>query len=117
MLAAVKHLWSLPGVTQNLGFLPVKYHHFACDTHQIVFAEGTPVETFYAGAQARAALSDNAILRLVRNIPALKSDVTPQPARPFIGNAKIQRVLSRHIAHSRPLVPTDARSLQSPTVV
>ena len=116
VLAAAKHLWSLPGVTQDLGFLPVQYHHFACDNHEIVFANGTPVETFYAGAQARAALSTKAIQRLVKNIPTLRSDVPPTSARPFIGNAKIQRVLSRHIAHNRPLVPTDA-TLQSPTVV
>jgi len=103
VLAPAKHLRSLLGVSQSWGGVPIKYHHFACAQHEVVFAEAAPVETFYPGPQARASLSDTSLAELERRIPALRNTPYPEPARPFAGRGKIEQMIARHRKNVRAL--------------
>jgi hypothetical protein len=104
VFAAAKHLLSVPGVTQALGFLPVQYHHFACANHEVVFANGAPVETFFAGAQALATLSDTSLRRLYHQIPLTQTGATPEPAQPFLEGNRLKQLIWRHQKNRRDFV-------------
>ena len=49
----------------------VSYHHFLCDKHQIVFAEGCPAETLYPGTQALGTVDADAREEITRLFPQL----------------------------------------------
>lgn len=50
----------------------VDYHHLLLPAHEIIFAEGTPSESFQPGAQGIATLSPENRLRLLAAVPELE---------------------------------------------
>ncbi len=104
VLAAAKHLLPVPGVTQTLGFLPVQYHHFACANHEVIFANGTPVETFFANKQALATLSTTDLQRLQNQMPATRTGARPNPAKPLLEGKRLKQMIWRHQKNRRDFV-------------
>ena len=94
----------MPSVTQALGFLPVQYHHFACENHEVVFANGTYVETFFAGKQALENLSETARKRLFEQVPLTQGGANPEPAKPFLGGKRLKQLIWRHQKNRRDFV-------------
>lgn len=62
------------------------YHHLLCREHEVLFAEGTWVESFWPGASALSSLAPAALQSLLDAVPALKDgpDSYGEPARPFV---------------------------------
>lgn len=56
VLVAAKHLVN-DGTIRIVPCETVAYWHFLCDSHQIVFAEATPVESLYPGQQSLKAVT------------------------------------------------------------
>lgn len=104
VLVAAKHLLPLDGITQSLGFLPVQYHHFACAFHEVVFANGAEVETFYAGTQAMKTISDIALRQMQRQISKAQFECLREPARPFLAGKRLKHMIDRHQKNLRDFV-------------
>ncbi|MFV0387041.1 Hint domain-containing protein [Paracoccus sp. (in: a-proteobacteria)] len=59
--------------------------HVACANHEVLLAEGAPMESFYTGKMAIKALGIPQRLALIAAFPEIGSGENPmQPARPFI---------------------------------
>ncbi len=97
VLLPAKFLQSVHGIIQALRFLPVTYHHFACRRHEIVFANGAEVESFFPGPEALKTLSDKARSTLPVDIHQTL------PARPFVRGKAAQKLLWRHARNKLPL--------------
>jgi hypothetical protein len=54
----------------------VTYMHLMFDTHEVIYAEGFPTESFFAGDVGIAAISGFAREELFAAFPALRSDVS-----------------------------------------
>ena len=70
VLVAAKHLLSLPGVDRMEGGW-VRYFHILFDAHEIVFAAGTPCESFHPGTASLRGMDDAPRSELFALFPAL----------------------------------------------
>ncbi|WP_411956991.1 Hint domain-containing protein [Paracoccus homiensis] len=69
-------------------------HHIACDDHQILSAEGAPMESFFTGPMALRALALPQRTGLVIAFPSLALGENPMtPARPFINRRDYARMI------------------------
>lgn len=97
-LVRAKHLVGPNGtiarVDQNCR--DVVYFHLLFESHQIVFANGTPTESFYPGPQAMASLQPSAaqhVLSLVSGLDRVGVHCAyGQTARPFMAKRHVQKI-------------------------
>ncbi len=74
----------------------ITYVHLMFETHQIVLAEGTPSESFFAGPQGLAALGPGPRSEILALFPDLAHGVLPETAR--ARSILHPRELTRHVA-------------------
>ncbi len=74
VLVAAKHLMNHPGVTST-PVDAVDYIHVMFDRHEIIYANGTPTESFYPGDSALGAVSDGSRDEMFGIFPELRSDL------------------------------------------
>ena len=91
VLVAVHNLLSLPGVRKSLGVLPVTYHHFALQRHEIIFANGAATESLLTGPEARRSLPDRPEFQRVM-----------APARIVAQGIRVRKMLERHLRNRTP---------------
>lgn len=91
MIPAIK-LTRLPGIYVDEGVTEVSYHHLLFDRHEIIYAEGAPTESLYLGAQAKQAMSVEALEEIYALFPELEQQ-TPEPARRFVDTGKMVKRL------------------------
>ncbi|MEM1299248.1 MAG: Hint domain-containing protein [Pseudomonadota bacterium] len=100
-LALAKGLLPAPGVRRMEGRREVTYHTLLFDQHEIIFAEGLAVETFFPGPFALGLLSPVQRLALLAHFPGLLED----PVRAY--GPPVRRIMSRReaeeMARTRPL--------------
>jgi hypothetical protein len=82
VLAPVVQLVGHPGIAVEPPGRGVSYLHLMFDRHEIVRAEGAPVESLYFGPGLREGLPAAQVAEILALFPALASDA-PAPARPF----------------------------------
>lgn len=70
VLVAAKHLVN-DGSIRIVPCREVRYYHFLCDQHQIVFAEGCPAESLFPGAQTLKSVDVEARDEIIRIFPQL----------------------------------------------
>ncbi|MEM9032862.1 MAG: Hint domain-containing protein, partial [Pseudomonadota bacterium] len=101
LVPAVK-LVGLPAITQEETADTVRYVHFMCDRHEVVFANGTPSETLFPGPMAQAMMTPEAWHEL--------SLIRPQaiePARSIVDGKRGVRLATRHRKNRHALVCVD----------
>lgn len=107
-LARAVHLTEgTPGIRIAWGKRQVTYIHLMFESHQIIFSEGIPSESFYPGPLALGALSCAARSELITLFPQLGTlqksrHITPpygHPARVFLENRKAVRIWKREMPH------------------
>lgn len=86
VLVAVKALLGLPGfeVAEDVG--GVIYVHLLFDDHEVVIADGAPMESLFLGAGAREAVGDEALQEIRTIMPELVDMMISgqgEPARPL----------------------------------
>lgn len=129
-LAAAVTLEALPGVRRKRGCRAVTYVTVMFDAHEVIFAEGAPVESFYPAAGGVAVLAPADRLRLIAAAPGLSSGVAAgfgPPARPILPNRAARDLAAARelrfaapgqagwpIQRSRP-VPTASARLANPS--
>ena len=78
-LVAARHLCGLiDGVHLVSQPEALSYFHMVFDSHEVIFAEGAPTESFYPGAEALAALAPEARVELFTLFPGLRCGQMPQ---------------------------------------
>lgn len=97
-LVRAVHLLRLQGGKARLarGCRRVTYHHFMCERHQVVFANGAGVDSFYPGPQAIGALDMSARCRMAELLPEL----------PRFGALEVYGAMARAVAKPRDLPPS-----------
>ncbi|MDP5306908.1 Hint domain-containing protein [Paracoccus spongiarum] len=94
-LISARHLMKsgAPGIGLRPGAGAFDLVHIAFAAHQVVIAEGAPMESFYTGRMAVRALSVAQRLGLIACFPAIATGENPMtPARPFIGHRDLARI-------------------------
>ena len=105
LLPAVK-LVGYNGISRMLPAEGIRYVHFMCQRHEIVFANGCPAESLYLGPQALKSLPGDAVEEIEALFPGLISRNGPlvSPARPFLEKrGKIDTLLLRHRKNGKEL--------------
>lgn len=104
LVAAVK-LTGLPGIDVVEDAAEVEYFHLVFKTHEVVFAEGAPSESFYPGPEALKTLSPAAKREIVTLFPELgRKENGVAPAR-FIPSSRHQKeFVQRHQKNNRPVL-------------
>ncbi len=102
VLVSAKSLLPAFGVQQDCPNTAVSYVHFALDSHEIVFANRTPVESFWPGKQALLSLSTVPLRRLVTSAPKLFTCFeSNQTAALIIEGQSRKKMISRIILNDR----------------
>ena len=100
-LAAAAALTGLPGIRRMKGCRRVTYHALLFARHQIIFAQGAPVESFYPGPQGLSTLGPMDRLRLLATLPGLRSHgptgYGPR-AHPVLSNRAARRLAASDLA-------------------
>ncbi len=105
VLVAARQMLGMPGVDIAETTDGVTYFHFMFDAHEVVFSNGAPTESMFAGPQAVLALDAEARDEIVALFPELlQPDANPVPARPFPDTGRrARRLVERHVITSRPI--------------
>ena len=102
VLVRAKDLIGARGITAAPLHSDVLLFHLLLDRHAVVFANGAATESLYLGKEAVRALAPSA-RALIPDLAAVqKQHNTSGPARQMVPGARARRMLSRHLANSRP---------------
>ncbi|TRW97391.1 Hint domain-containing protein [Paracoccus sp. M683] len=96
VLVAARHLQAAgaDGVSIVKNGKPFTLVHIACADHQIIQAEGAPMETFFPGPMAIRMLTGPARQSLLQAFPGLERGENPmRPARPFLKRNEVEALL------------------------
>lgn len=106
-LVPAKRVDILPGIAIDRRLPWQGYAHILFDRHEVVFAEGAPVESLLPGEQALKSMGDAARDEILTIFPELCTGETrPEPAR-CIPNGRQQRLLAqRHRKNAKALLST-----------
>lgn len=99
VLVPAGKLLAMPGITRDARPAPYTYHHFMCDDHEVVLANGAPCETLMRGDEAFRTLEGSA-----RTAWQLLRRTGRGPVRPIRARARdIERLVLRHARNGKPL--------------
>ena len=106
VLVAAKHLLGLPGIAVAEDLAEVTYVHFLCDQHEVVFANGAPTESLYAGPMTLRALGEAAVAEIMQIFPDLAQldSFRLSPARPLVRGSDGRHMAARHLKNSMDLL-------------
>lgn len=106
VLVAAKHLIGLPGIALAEDVAEVTYLHFLCDRHEVVFANGAPTESLYAGPVAMKALGDAAVAEILGLFPELgqMGSYGLTPARVLVKGREGRSMAERHAKNAMALL-------------
>ncbi|EBA11745.1 Hint domain-containing protein [Roseobacter sp. CCS2] len=104
LVPAIK-MADMPGVFLDKNCTSVTYFHLLFDQHQIIYAEGAPVESLFTGPEALKSVSPAARAEIMALFPEVAHlDYTPEPAR-FMPSGKLQKhLIARHVKNNRAIV-------------
>ncbi|WP_299353093.1 Hint domain-containing protein [uncultured Shimia sp.] len=105
-LIAAKKLTEIPGIFVDEQAQSVSYYHMLFDKHGIVFSEGAPTESLFAGREALNAIGAEAREEVMTLFPELCSpEFTPVAARHIPEKGKhVRELVGRHIKNQKPLL-------------
>lgn len=103
LIAAIK-LVEMPGVYLDAESADVEYFHLLFDSHEVVYANGSPSESLYTGPEALKALSDAARAEILTLFPeVLEIDYAPDAAAYIPKGSRQRRLVDRHSGNQKPL--------------
>ncbi|MEM7319143.1 MAG: Hint domain-containing protein, partial [Pseudomonadota bacterium] len=106
LIPAIK-LIRMPGIFIDQSVTSVEYFHILLDRHEVVFAEGAPTESLFAGPEALKSIGAEERAEVLAIFPELTGMVvTPRPARYIPPNILQRRLINRHHKNNKPLLRT-----------
>lgn len=112
VLIAAKHLTGCAGIDHATDIETVTYIHLMLPSHEVIFANGAPAESFFAGPQALKDLTPPDRTRVLALFNAPNAAATHIPCRPFIAGRLGRKLCARHNKNQRPL--WHARAIRAP---
>lgn len=104
LIAAIR-LTELPGVFIETGQGDVEFFHLLFDYHEVIFAEGAPTESFFAGPEALESLLPEAREEILKILPQIgQVDYSPEPAFQIPSGKLQKQLVARHIKNNRPFI-------------
>ena len=104
LVAAIK-LTEMPGIYVDTSVTSVDYFHLLFDDHEVVFAEDTPSESFFLGAEAIKSLPRDSLLELQTLFPDLCKPLDIADSKFCIpSNARQANLIRRHFKNNRGLL-------------
>lgn len=109
VLIPAKKLLPLEGVSIEQDVDSVEYFHILFDRHEIVFANGAPTESLFAGAEAMTSLSAEARAEIQALFPEISEPGFCPVAARFIPakGRQIQMFAQRHRLNAKPIFKKD----------
>lgn len=105
VLVPAKALTELEGIEIAGDLREVTYVHFMCDRHEVVYSEGAPTESLYAGAEALKSVDKAARDEILRLFPELaRADHTATAARAMLTVRDGRNLRDRHRRNHKPLL-------------
>lgn len=112
LISAIR-LTGLPGIYVDRDIAAITYHHLVFDRHVVLFAEGAPSESLFAGPQALQAMTAEARVELTLLFPEL-ADFEQVESACFIPSGRRQKQLvARHSRNNKPLLDQHAADLHT----
>ncbi len=90
VLASARHLTRMDGINRREGG-EIEYFHILFDTHEIIYAEGAPSESFHLTATAADALTADVRNEILALFPELGET---SPARPAVTDGELASLLA-----------------------
>jgi hypothetical protein len=113
VLVPAKALLGLPGVAVAEDLDGIRYVHFLCDRHEVVFAEGAPSESLLPGPQALRSLAPASRAEVLALFPELARSGPGQPARPLVDRRRGAWLAAQLRSARASLPPTPRRPVPS----
>lgn len=95
VLAPAVQLTQMPGIEKVVSE-SVTYVHLVFSDHQVIFAEGAPMESLLLGPQVHESLTEHEIQSLMDDLGP-DAALPTTPARPLVKGSKLNTCLKRHI--------------------
>ncbi|MCG3267483.1 Hint domain-containing protein [Yoonia sp. I 8.24] len=109
LVAAIK-LTEMPRIEVDHAVTQVDYFHLLFDNHEVIYAEGTPSESFFLGPETRKTVPTEAWEEITTLFPAVADlAFTPIPAPTIPPNAQQKQLVRRHCKNKKPLIATVSR--------
>jgi hypothetical protein len=107
VLVAARQLVEIDGIdlAEDVDF--VEYFHFLLDRHQIVYAEGAPMESMHVGIEALTTVSEatkREIFELFPELMSMAPEELPAPIRPIQVGHMARKMASLHATNNTKLV-------------
>ncbi len=101
LVPAVK-LLGIPGVEMPPADRGTRYHHFLCDSHEIVFAENCPTETLLLGPETLKTLSPKSRHEISKIFPDFTRNQSGcLAARPVVEGKVTKTLVGRHVKNGK----------------
>lgn len=109
-LVSAKHLVGLPGIGTEAGFAGVEYFHILCRNHEVILANGAPVETLLLGRMALSIFSPETREEIDALFPELGDGGTSAqvPVAHLLNGRMARRLSGRMRRNGKPLLPVGA---------
>jgi hypothetical protein len=103
LVSAIK-LTELPQIDVDHSVTQVTYFHLLFDNHEVVYAEGTPSESFFLGPETRKTVPIAAWDEITTLFPHV-ADLAfiPTPALTIPSNAQQKQLVRRHCKNAKAL--------------
>ncbi len=102
---STKRLTALPGNFVQDTDDPVTYLHFLMNQREVIFADGTPTESFYCGPMAVHLLDEAARIEIDALFPGLTtSSEIPKSARTIPCGSQQKKLIERHRKNHKALL-------------
>lgn len=106
LVAAIK-LTELPGIFVDHDIEEVEYFHILLDRHEIVFAEGAPSESLFAGPEALKTVPQECVDEILTIFPELETvDCRPEAARVMPSGKHQKQLVARHLKNRKAILET-----------
>lgn len=104
-LVSANKLTELPGVFVDDDVCEVEYIHILFDQHEVIYAEGAPLESLYCGPEALKAVSPSARAEILTLFPELNvRGFLPTPVRSILTGRQQKRLIARHCKNNKPVL-------------
>lgn len=102
LVPAIK-LVDLPGIEVDHTRTEITYYHLLFARHEVIYAEGAPTESLYAGAEAMKTVTPEARAEMLALFPQMTTgDSPPEPALPIPTGARQKQLVARLARNNKP---------------
>lgn len=109
LIAAIK-LTALPGIYVDEEASEVEYFHILFDSHEVIWAEGTPSESLFTGPQALKSVPREARAELEALFPEMAMLDYEAISAAFIPSGKLQKeLIARHLKNAKSMIAQTAQ--------